>query len=156
DFKEKLASLRAEVESGLQRYLKPANTWPARLHTAMRYSVEAGGKRLRPVLTLAVADLWDRRPQATAAAVAIEWVHTYSLIHDDLPAMDNDDLRRGRPTCHKQFDEATAILAGDALLTSAFELLVQEYGQRPPLALELVRVLASAAGSSRLVGGQMQ
>lgn len=156
DFKEKLAVLQQEVEAGLRNHLPPAATRPARLHTAMRYSVEAGGKRLRPVLTLAAADLWSRRGDAVAAAVAIEWVHTYSLIHDDLPAMDNDDLRRGRPTCHRQFDEATAILAGDALLTAAFRLLVQAYRARPALALELIQELTLAAGSTRLIGGQME
>jgi geranylgeranyl pyrophosphate synthase len=156
DFKGKLLALQREVEAGLQRYLLPAETRPARLHTAMRYSLEAGGKRLRPILTLAAAELWGPRQRAVAAAVAIEWVHTYSLIHDDLPAMDNDDLRRGRPTCHKQFDEATAILAGDALLTAAFGLLAHAYRGQPTLALELVRELSVVAGSTRLIGGQME
>lgn len=156
DFKVKLSSLVAEVEAGLRDLLPPASTRPARIHEAMRYSLEAGGKRLRPVLALAAAELFDARSAALPVAVAIECVHTYSLIHDDLPAMDNDDLRRGRPTCHRQFDEATAILAGDALLTHAFALLARAYGDRPALAVALVRELGDAAGSTRLIGGQME
>jgi geranylgeranyl pyrophosphate synthase len=142
----------------------------------MRYSLEAGGKRLRPVLVLAAADLFaapnlehDREASrseserenrgvpitdALPAAVAVECIHTYSLIHDDLPCMDNDDLRRGRPTSHRQFDEATALLAGDALLTHAFSILAENYAA--PLALPLVRELAAAAGSRHLIGGQME
>jgi len=156
DFKGKLSSLVAEVEAGLRAHLPAASTRPARIHEAMRYSLEAGGKRLRPVLALAAADLFDARAAALPAAVAIECVHTYSLIHDDLPAMDDDDLRRGRPTCHRQFDEATAILAGDALLTHAFALLATAYGERPPLVVALVREFGEAAGSTRLIGGQME
>ena len=122
----------------------------------MRYSLEAGGKRIRPVLVLAAAELFGCRRDALAAAVAIECVHTYSLIHDDLPALDNDDLRRGRPTCHKAFDEPTAILAGDALLTHAFALLASHYAESPALAVDLVRELGQAAGSTELIGGQME
>ena len=155
DFKVKLSSLVTEVETGLRTLVAPASTRPARLHEAMRYSLEAGGKRLRPVLTLAAAELFGARADALPAAVAIECVHTYSLIHDDLPAMDNDDVRRGRPTCHKQFDEATAILAGDALLTHAFALIGNAYAARPELAAALVREIGHAAGSTRLIGGQM-
>lgn len=140
----------------MDRLLPAAQTRPARLHSAMRYSLEAGGKRLRPVLALAAAELWGRRDDALPASVALECVHTYSLIHDDLPAMDNDDLRRGRPTCHKAFDEPTAILAGDALLTFAFSLLAENYAARPALAAALVRELGRAAGSTLLVGGQME
>jgi geranylgeranyl pyrophosphate synthase len=134
-----------------------AGTRPERLHTAMRYTLEAGGKRLRPVLVLAAAELFGvaRGDEAAVpAAVAIECVHTYSLIHDDLPCMDNDDLRRGRPTAHKAFDEATALLAGDALLTHAFALLAENYPGK--LGRALVRELADAAGSRRLIGGQME
>jgi geranylgeranyl diphosphate synthase type II len=145
------------VERGLDLHLPPAQTRPARLHTAMRYSLEAGGKRLRPVLVLAAAELFGRSDDdAVPAAVAIECVHTYSLIHDDLPCMDNDDLRRGRPTAHKAFDEATALLAGDALLTHAFALLATAYANQPVLAHALIRELAAAAGSQRLIGGQME
>ena len=121
----------------------------------MRYSVLAGGKRLRPVLCLMAAEACGADPAAALpAACALEMVHTYSLIHDDLPAMDDDDLRRGRPTCHKAFDEATAILAGDGLLTLAFEVLARHV--RPAeAAVGCVRALAEAAGPAGMVGGQM-
>ena len=157
DFTATLRRHTAETERGLDLFLPPATTRPERLHAAMRYSVQAGGKRLRPVLTLATAELCGAQPGAAlAAAVAIECLHTYSLIHDDLPCMDNDDLRRGRPTVHKQFDEATALLAGDALLTHAFGLLAESYASEPALAHALIRELAAAAGSQRLIGGQME
>jgi geranylgeranyl diphosphate synthase type II len=156
DFKEKLSLLQREVDDGLHRFVPSAETRPTRLHAAMRYSLDAGGKRLRPILALAAADLWGRRQYALPAAIALECVHTYSLIHDDLPAMDNDDLRRGRPTSHRQFDEATAILAGDALLTHAFTLIAEEYAATPALANGLARELGRAAGSTRLIGGQME
>ena len=157
DFSAELKRHVARVERGLDRYLPPATTRPARLHTAMRYSLEAGGKRLRPVLVLATAEIFGvTDDSALPAAVAIECLHTYSLIHDDLPCMDNDDLRRGRPTAHKQFDEATALLAGDALLTHAFALLATSYAAQPALAHALIRELADAAGSRRLIGGQME
>ena len=176
DFAAELKRHVARVERGLDQFVPRADTRPARLHTAMRYSLEAGGKRLRPVLVLAAAELFtgptlepdgeasipkseienrkSQIPNPIPAAVAIECIHTYSLIHDDLPCMDNDDLRRGRPTSHKQFDEATALLAGDALLTHAFVLLAENYPA--PLAAALVRELAAAAGSRRLIGGQME
>ena len=156
DFATQLQQLRHDAEQALDRFVPAAQTRPARLHSAMRYSLEAGGKRVRPVLVLAAADLFGRRADAAAAAAAIECVHTYSLIHDDLPALDNDDLRRGRPTCHKAFDEPTAILAGDALLTHAFALLASHYADRPTLAAALVRELGRAAGSTELIGGQME
>ena len=157
DFTSTLRRHTAETERGLDLFLPPAATRPERLHAAMRYSVQAGGKRLRPVLTLATAELCGSQPGAALpAAVAIECLHTYSLIHDDLPCMDNDDLRRGRPTVHKQFDEATALLAGDALLTHAFGLLAESYASEPALAHALIRELAAAAGSQRLIGGQME
>ena len=147
----------ARVEHGLALHVPLASTRPARLHTAMRYSLEAGGKRLRPVLVLATAELFGVRDDTPLpAAVAVECLHTYSLIHDDLPCMDNDDLRRGRPTAHKQFDESTALLAGDALLTHAFGLIAESYAMRPALAHALMRELADAAGSRRLIGGQME
>lgn len=157
DFAAELKRHLARVERGLDLFVLRADTRPARLHTAMRYSLEAGGKRLRPVLVLATAELFGVRDEsAVPAAVAVECLHTYSLIHDDLPCMDNDDLRRGRPTAHKQFDEATALLAGDALLTHAFALLAEAYATRPTLAHALLRELADAAGSRRLIGGQME
>ncbi len=157
DFAAELNRVVADVERGIDSCLPAASARPARLHEAMRYSLQAGGKRLRPVLLLSAAKLTGvREDRAIPAAVAIECLHTYSLIHDDLPCMDNDDLRRGRPTAHKAFDEATALLAGDALLTYAFELLATSYGDHPALAAGLVRELAAAAGSRRLVGGQME
>jgi len=163
DFAAALKRHLARIECGLDLHVPAATTRPARLHTAMRYSLEAGGKRLRPVLVLATAELFQPvvgnpgdPTDPLPAAVAIECLHTYSLIHDDLPCMDNDDLRRGRPTSHKQFDEATALLAGDALLTHAFGLLAESYAARPTLAHALIRELADAAGSRRLIGGQME
>ncbi len=156
DFSAQLQAYVERVERGLDTLVPPADTRPARLHEAMRYTLQAGGKRLRPVLALATADRFGRRHNPLAAAVALECVHTYSLVHDDLPCMDNDDLRRGRPTAHKQFDEATALLAGDALLTLAFHLLAHHYAGEPALCAALTRELADAAGSTRLIGGQME
>ncbi|MSU70865.1 MAG: polyprenyl synthetase family protein [Opitutus sp.] len=157
DFSSEFSRHVARVENGMNLHVPPAAERPARLHTAMRYSLEAGGKRLRPVLVLAAAEFCGVTDDAAVpAAVALECVHTYSLIHDDLPCMDNDDLRRGRPTAHKAFDEATALLAGDALLTQAFALLATSYTDRPALATALVRELADTAGSRRLIGGQME
>ena len=112
-----------------------------RLYEAMNYSLKAGGKRLRPVLTLAAFDLFPGVLDPLPAALAVEVIHTYSLIHDDLPAMDDSDLRRGRPARHKAFDEATAILAGDALIPYAFELLANSYAKEPAVGLELCRIL---------------
>ncbi len=129
----------------------------ARVFEAMRYAALAPGKRLRPFLVLASAQLFAvARRSAVQAAAAVELVHAYSLVHDDLPAMDNSDLRRGRPTCHKAFDDATAVLAGDALLTLAFEVLAQPdtHGD-PGVRCELVAALAQAAGAAGMVGGQM-
>ena len=123
---------------------------------AMRYSTMAGGKRLRPFLVLKSAELFDVPEEwSLPVAAAIEMVHTYSLIHDDLPVMDNDDLRRGLPTCHKKFDEATAILAGDALLTLAFEVLASKGHPDPSVRIKLSHQLALAAGGSGMVGGQV-
>jgi geranylgeranyl diphosphate synthase type II len=157
DFPAELKRYITLVERGLDQHVPAASTRPQRLHTAMRYSLEAGGKRLRPVLVLASAELFGAKAEAALpAAVAVECIHTYSLIHDDLPCMDNDDLRRGKPTAHKQFDEATALLAGDALLTHAFALLATSYASDPALANALTRELADAAGSRRLIGGQME
>jgi geranylgeranyl diphosphate synthase type II len=157
DFPAELSRHVAQVERGLDLYLPSADTRPSRLHEAMRYSLQAGGKRLRPVLVLAAAELFGTPADAALpAAVAIECIHTYSLIHDDLPCMDNDDLRRGRPTAHRAFDEATALLAGDALLTHAFAVLSTHYAAQPSLASALVRELSDAAGSRRLIGGQME
>jgi geranylgeranyl diphosphate synthase type II len=149
------AEFRKIVEAGFERYLAPSHDRPARLRESMRYSVEAGGKRLRPVMVLLACEACGGDPtDAIPAAVAVEFIHTYSLIHDDLPAMDNDDLRRGQPTNHKQFDEATAILAGDGLLTLAFEILARDI-KPAEVAVACVLDLASAAGVNGMVGGQM-
>lgn len=156
DFAAQFQAYRERTEEGLDRLLPAASTRPARIHEAMRYALLGGGKRLRPVLTLAAADLFGAGHDALPVAVAIECVHTYSLVHDDLPCMDNDDLRRGRPTTHRQFDEATALLAGDALLTYAFQLIGRHYAASPALASALTRELGDAAGSARLIGGQME
>jgi geranylgeranyl diphosphate synthase type II len=136
------------ADDALDTWLPPAAEAPARLHEAMRYSVFAGGKRLRPALVLAASRACGGRDGACAPALAaVELLHTYTLVHDDLPAMDDDDLRRGRPTCHKAFDEATAILAGDALQTLAFEACADLGGPA-------VTCLARATGSRGVVGGQ--
>jgi geranylgeranyl diphosphate synthase type II len=153
-----LREARQRVDEALDRYLPVADDasgCPSRLAEAMRYSVTAGGKRLRPVLALMAAEACGADPDlALPGACALELVHTYSLVHDDLPAMDDDDLRRGRPTCHKAFDEATAILAGDGLLTLAFEIIARDV--RPAeAAAASVRLLAEAAGPAGMVGGQM-
>lgn len=145
-----------QAESSLRLLTPVSTTRPERLHEAMRYSLEAGGKRLRPVLCLASAAAFTPQADADHAATALECIHTYSLIHDDLPCMDDSDLRRGRPSCHKSFDEATALLAGDALQPLAFELLATGYASKPTLATALVRELALAAGSRLLVGGQTE
>ena len=153
-----LARRAEEVNEWLDRLVPSESTPPELLHRAMRYSLLAGGKRLRPALVLAAgesfgADTDDLMP----AACAIEMIHTYSLIHDDLPAMDNDDLRRGRPTCHKAFGEAVAILAGDALLTQAFRVLAADSPARnAERQLRVIREVATAAGTvEALIGGQM-
>ncbi|RME93040.1 MAG: polyprenyl synthetase family protein [Verrucomicrobia bacterium] len=156
DLKQYVHTLRKEVDKALDRHLPRANTKPVTLHKAMRYSVFAGGKRLRPILCLAAAEACGgNRAQAMPLACALECIHTYSLIHDDLPAMDNDDFRRGRPTCHKVFGEAVAILAGDALLTLAFEIAAQCRGWRRYNHKDIILELAEAAGSRQLVGGQV-
>jgi farnesyl diphosphate synthase len=148
------AKLTDSIIDGLLRV--PAGL-EARVYEAMRYSALAPGKRLRPLLVLASARLFGvARRSALQAAAAIEMVHAYSLIHDDLPAMDNSDLRRGRPTCHKAFDDATAVLAGDGLLTMAFEALSHPDAHGDPaVRCELVSALAAAAGAAGMVGGQM-
>ncbi len=152
-----LAQAAAEIEAALDDLLPPLQGAEARLMEAMRYSTLGGGKRLRAFLALESAALFgvDRRCAARVGA-AIEMLHAYSLIHDDLPAMDNDDLRRGKPSCHRAFDEATAILAGDALQTRAFEVLAEpDTHSNPEARCELVVALAQAAGMRGMVGGQM-
>ena len=148
-----------QIETALDTFLPGATTQPARLHEAMRYSVLGGGKRLRPVMLLAACEaVGGDQQEALPAACAIEMIHAYSLIHDDLPAMDNDDMRRGRPTNHKVFGEAAAILAGDGLLTEAFILLSRaDVMVKLPAAdrIEVINLLATHAGTRGMVGGQM-
>ena len=156
-FQEALAEAAALTNSLLERLLVVPPDLEARVYEAMRYAALGPGKRLRPFLVLAGAQLFGiNRQWALQVAAAIEMVHAYSLVHDDLPAMDDSDLRRGRPTCHKEFDEATAILAGDGLLTMAFEVLAHPDAHGDPLVrCELVAALAAAAGAAGMVGGQM-
>jgi geranylgeranyl diphosphate synthase, type II len=154
-----LAAEREEIDGALDRLLPAADSWPVRLHEAMRYAVFGGGKRVRPVLVRAACRAAGGDPQGVLeAACALELVHTYSLIHDDLPALDNDTLRRGRPTVHTAYDEAIAILAGDALLTEAFAVLAafpvgDEHSARRA---EACRLVADAIGSRGMVGGQVE
>ena len=156
NFTQKLKEWQHSVNQSLGQRMPPADLVPPRLHQAMRYSMEVGGKRLRPILVLAAHELFPSSIDPMPAAMAIECIHAYSLIHDDLPAMDDSNLRRGQPACHKAFDEATAILAGDAFQPLAFELLSEGYASEPALALQLMTILAKTAGSEQLVGGQMQ
>ena len=153
-----LAALRPEIDTALDRVLPAAEEPPARLHAAIRYSALAPGKRARPALAVLAGEaLGAAREELLPAAVALELIHAYSLVHDDLPALDNDDLRRGRPTLHKQYDEATAILAGDALLTLGLTLLAREpasaSGETRGRAVELV---GAAIGTPGMIGGQME
>ena len=146
------------TESALENLLDAANTNPVRLHEAMRYAAQGGGKRIRPLLVYAAGELGDESSEVNkvaldAAAVAIECIHAYSLVHDDLPCMDDDDLRRGRPTVHKAYDEATALLVGDALQTRAFEVLANAQCDAD-IRLAMIGALASASGSRGMAGGQ--
>ena len=153
-FSAQTQTLRQRVDAALDAYTQPQSGCPEKLRDALRYSLLAPGKRLRPILALLAAEACGGNTVAAMpAACAVEMIHAYSLVHDDLPAMDDDDLRRGRPTCHRVFGEALAILAGDALLALAFEVLAK--GIHPPeLAAACCGALAEAAGPSRLVGGQ--
>jgi len=152
-FQIDLVELQNLIDRQLDKYLPKENEDPRIIHKAMRYSVFSGGKRIRPILTIESSKisggiLKDVMP----AACAVELVHTYSLIHDDLPSMDNDDYRRGRPTCHKKYGEAYAILAGDALLTLAFQILAE--GIAPKISANVIRELANSIGVKGMVGGQ--
>jgi geranylgeranyl pyrophosphate synthase len=152
-----LADSRARLESCLEQWLPPASTHPARLHEAMRYTTLDGGKRIRPALVYAGGRAAGAQPALLdAPAAAVELIHAYSLVHDDLPAMDDDDLRRGKPSCHRAFDEATAILAGDALQALAFHILAHHASPRleADVRLRMLEHLASAAGSRGMAGGQ--
>jgi len=153
-FQDWLASHSLRTESALGRLLDSAQTTPVRLHEAMRYAAQGGGKRIRPLLVYAAGELGDAKDAALdAAAVAMECIHAYSLVHDDLPCMDDDDLRRGRPTVHKAFDEATALLVGDALQTRAFEILANAECE-VDVRLLMISALAAASGSRGMAGGQ--
>jgi farnesyl diphosphate synthase len=156
DLEERLERWRTRVERELDACLPPDTRSPGRLHAAQRYSVLAPGKRVRPALVYATAEtLGVPLERVDAVACAVELIHAYSLIHDDLPAMDDDDLRRGRPTCHRAFDEATAILAGDALQALAFAVLVHHpRGPEPAVRVQLVATLADASGTGGMAGGQ--
>lgn len=157
DFQDWARDVASKMERALADVLPAGTTPPQRLHAAMRYATLGGGKRVRPMLAFAAGALTDAPfDRLKIAGAAVEIIHAYSLIHDDLPCMDNDDLRRGRPTAHRQFDEATALLAGDALLTLAFQLLGRHYAHAPEIAAALLRELAGAAGSEQLIGGQME
>jgi geranylgeranyl diphosphate synthase type II len=151
-----VANCTEQVNRGLDKFIPAATTKPATIHKAMRYSLFAGGKRMRPALCLAAAEACGGKPEAVVPlACAVECIHTYSLIHDDLPAMDNDDFRRGKPTNHKVFGEGIAILAGDALLTQAFEIAALAQGWPRYAHDVLILELARAAGSLQLVAGQV-
>jgi geranylgeranyl diphosphate synthase type II len=154
---EYMAAQQKAVEAALDRWVPPEAENPSTIHRAMRYSLFAGGKRIRPLLAIAAAEAVSDAPTGIEdAACALELIHTYSLIHDDLPALDNDDLRRGRPTCHKVFGDAMAILAGDALLTLAFEVLSKLEHVDASRRIELVRELATASGTvGGMIGGQV-
>jgi farnesyl diphosphate synthase len=156
-FEEALSQAARLIDSLLDRLLIVPPDLEARVYEAMRYAALAPGKRMRPFFVLAGAELFGvPQSRALQVAAAIEMVHAYSMVHDDLPAMDNSDLRRGRPTCHKQFDDATAVLAGDGLLTAAFGILAApDIHQDPAVRCELVATLAAAAGPAGMVGGQM-
>lgn len=153
----RIASYRSRVETVLDECLALPDSGTARLREAIRYSTLGGGKRLRPTLVYLTGEsLGAALGELDSAAAAVELIHVYSLVHDDLPAMDNDDLRRGRPTCHRAFDEATAILVGDALQALAFAVLAEDTSghQEPTVRLEMIRVLAQAVGTSGMAGGQ--
>src|SRR3979411_203080 len=156
NLKAYLKSRHEKIERALDRHLPKESTKPATIHKAMRYSLFAGGKRLRPILCLAAAEGGrGRAREALPLACAMEFIHTYSLVHDDLPSMDNDDFRRGRATCHKVFGDGIAVLAGDALLTIAFEIVSRAKPTRRYDMSTLLREVAVAAGSQKLIAGQV-
>lgn len=159
ELKDYLSNRSALVDQALDRWLPGEGVLPLSLHQSMRYSIFAGGKRLRPIMMIAASEaVGGTAQQVMHAACALEMIHTYSLVHDDLPAMDDDDFRRGRPTNHKAFNEATAILAGDALLTEAFRLLADadaNLSTPPATALRVIELIARYSGSKGMVGGQI-
>tara|TARA_R110002096_G_scaffold154_21_gene907 strand:- start:27514 stop:28431 length:918 start_codon:yes stop_codon:yes gene_type:complete len=154
-FKDRIAAYIARVDARLDAALPPATTRPERLHEAMRYAVLNGGKRVRPLLVYAAGECLRVEPDLLdAPAVAIELIHAFSLVHDDLPAMDDDDLRRGKPTVHRQYDEATAILAADALQPLAFSVLATMQHAPAGAAIKLVQMISESCGSTGMTGGQ--
>ena len=154
-FAEWMAVTQDRAESALGRFLPGSDSIPARLHEAMRYATLGGGKRVRPLLAHAAGELTGATPEALdIVGCAVEMIHAYSLVHDDLPCMDDDVLRRGRPTCHVEFDEPTALLVGDSLQTMAFELLSSQAIGEPKQQLEMISLLAHASGSRGMAGGQ--
>ena len=159
EFLQELKKKADLTDAALNQYLPPENSYPTLIHQTMRYSIFAGGKRLRPAMVLAAAEaVGGDTGKVMPAACALELIHTYSLVHDDLPAMDNDDFRRGKPTNHKVFGEAMAILAGDALLTMAFQLLagLSDNGEFTPEAIvKVIAEISCAAGTAGLIGGQV-
>ena len=156
NLKAYLQSRQKTIDRALNRYLPKENVRPATIHKAMRYSLFAGGKRLRPILCLAAAEACGGKiDNALPLACAMECIHTYSLVHDDLPSMDNDDFRRGRATCHKVFGDGIAVLAGDALLTIAFEIVSRAKSPHRYDPFTLLREVAVAAGSRKLIAGQV-
>lgn len=156
DLQSWAGEIQARTESALSAILPPADVAPERLHGAMRYVILGGGKRVRPLLAHAAGELFGSPlEKVDAAAAAVEMIHAYSLVHDDLPCMDDDDLRRGKPSCHKQFDEATALLVGDALQSLAFQTLTQPgLCNSADMQLKMVHLLAVASGSRGMAGGQ--
>lgn len=157
ELKPYLEACQTQVEQALEAWLPPPETLPQRLHRAMRYAVLGGGKRIRPVLVYAAGEAMGlERERLDGPACAVELIHAYSLVHDDLPAMDDDELRRGRPSCHKAFDEATAILAGDALQSLAFQVLSRapQIEGGAEIRLQMIEQLALASGSRGMAGGQ--
>ena len=155
DFQAWMKAVQADAESSLERFLPPASQVPAKLHEAMRYTALGGGKRVRPLLVHASGALFGADADALArAASAVEMIHVYSLVHDDMPCMDDDDLRRGKPTVHVAYDEATALLVGDALQAQAFEVLAGTTTVPAARTVTMLRLLAEAAGSKGMCGGQ--
>jgi len=156
DFQRWAADQQSRIEAKLQTLLPAADLMPQRLHAAMRYAVLGGGKRVRPLLAFAAGETTGADPERVViAGAAVEMIHAYSLVHDDLPCMDDDVLRRGKPTCHVEYDEATALLVGDALQSLAFQLLVEyRLADDPVVQLEMVKLLAAASGSRGMAGGQ--
>lgn len=154
-FPEWMAATQARVEAALAHHLPGHDSIPARLHDAMRYATLGGGKRVRPLLVFAAGELTGATPNTLdTVACTVEMIHAYSLVHDDMPCMDDDVLRRGRPTCHVEFDEPTALLVGDSLQTLAFELLASQPLGEPGRQLEMITLLAHASGSRGMAGGQ--